>query len=139
MAVLAPPSKVNDRVKTPKEDKAYFSKTLAAQMKRLVTLEDGRQVTIAEAAAERLTSIALFAESNQDAIAAAKVIFDRTEGRPAIIKDDTAKPIPKVTIKLNGEQHDRVARLSEEESEEEGEEEDPKILFKFDDGREYEG
>ena len=140
MAVIAPPSRGREKKKEIKEDKGYFSRTLTAQMKRLVTLDDGRQLSVAEAATERLVNIMLYAESNQDAIAAAKIVFDRTEGKPAVIKDDTAKPIPKVTIRLNGEQYDKGRGLSEVEMEEDVfEEEEPKMRLEFDDGKVYEG
>lgn len=138
MSIIAPPAVDRKRHDTNKEDKAYFSKVLTAKVREMILTEDGRQMTIAQAGAERLASIMLYAESNQDAIAAAKVIFDRVEGKPRVVKDDESRPMPRITIKLNNEQYKKGVALAEEDNDafDEGEE---KVVFKFDSGEEYEG
>lgn len=138
MSVIAPPS-VREG-KTDKKDKMYFSKCCATELRRMIRLDDGRQMSVAQAGAERLANIMLYAESNIDAINAAKVLFDRVEGKPAVIKTEDAKPMPKMVIKLNNVQYERGRSLAEEsEYEDYTEDEEPKLHIEMDNGQEYEG
>lgn len=99
MAIIAPPSVGTD--KPVKNDKNYALNVLSSKMREIVCTEDGRQMTVAQAMAERLANIAMFSESNTDAIAAQKLIYERVYGKAAVMKTDEAKPMPKVVFALN--------------------------------------
>ena len=99
MAIIAPPSTGKD--KPVKNDKQFALSVLSAKMRELVSTEDGRQMTVAQAMAERLTNIAMFAESNSDSIMAQKLIYERLYGKAAVMKTEEVKPMPKVVFALN--------------------------------------
>lgn len=133
MAIIAPPSIGKDR--PAKNDNQFLLKVLSAKVRELVTTEDGRQMTVAQAMAERLTNIGMFAESNADAINAQKLIYERLYGKAAVMKTDDVKPMPKVVFALNDmtlkEVNDSVNKPSlAEENNEVG------ILVETDDGQE---
>lgn len=133
MSIIAPPSTGKDR--PVKSDKQFALNVLSAKMRELVNTEDGRQMTVAQAMAERLANIAMFAESNTDAIAASKLIYERVYGKAAVMKTEEVKPMPKVVFALNDmtlkEVNDSVNKPSTvEENDEVG------ILVETDDGQE---
>lgn len=99
MSIIAPPSAGKNR--PVKNDRQFALNVLSAKMRELVSTEDGRQMTVAQAMAERLSNIAMFAESNTDAIAASKLIYERVYGKAAVMKTDDVKPMPKVVFALN--------------------------------------
>ena len=135
MAIISPPDKKNSRID--KSNKNYFSQCAAAKLRETILTTDGRQMSVAQAIVERMCSVAMFAESNQDAIKAAQVLFDRTEGKPQIVKDNTVKEIPKVVIRLNDSQYDELESKANEEVEEDAEE--PLVIAELDDGRTFVG
>lgn len=85
----------------PKQSKSFLNDCLASSMRELVFTEDGRQVTKAQAITERVVNIAMFAQSNTDALSAAKFIFERLGGKPAVMKDEELKPMPMIQFSLN--------------------------------------
>lgn len=137
MAIISPPSEGKERVT--KASKNYLSHTLSSRLREVILTADGRQLSVAEALSERLVSIALYAESNQDAISAAKIIFDRAEGRPQVIKDDSVKEIPKVVIRLNGTQFEDIEEKSNGTAPHDPDDDEPMIMAEMDDGRTYLG
>lgn len=98
--IIAPPIKSGDKIREVKKSKTVLSEALSSKMNELIYTDDGRQITVAQAMAERLTNIALMAESNTDAIAAQKLIFERVQGKAAVVKVDETKPMPKVVFSL---------------------------------------
>lgn len=133
MAIIAPPSVGKERPVS--NDKQFALNVLSAKMREIVTTEDGRQMTVAQAMAERLSNIAMFAESNTDSIAAQKLIYERVYGKAAVMKTEETKPMPKVVFALNDmtlkEVDESVNKsLPPEESDEVG------ILVETDDGKE---
>nr|DAF75576.1 MAG TPA: hypothetical protein [Caudoviricetes sp.] len=133
MAIIAPPSTGKDKPVT--VDKKFLLRVLSAKMRELVSTEDGRQMTVAQAMAERLTNVAMFAESNSDAIMAQKLIYERLYGKAAVMKTDEVKPMPKVVFALNDMTLKEVdnsvnKNLPSEDNDEIG------ILVETDDGKE---
>lgn len=100
--IIAPVSKT-----TGKTGKSFLSDALQAKTKELVNGESG-MMSAAQAMAERLVNIAIYAESNADAISAQKLIYDRLQGKAAVIKDDETKPMPKVVFSLTQDGLDKV-------------------------------
>ena len=107
MGNVAPPIKVGDKNKQVKVSKSFLSDALQSKTRQLVNGESG-VITAAQAMAERLVNIAIYAESNTDAIAAQKLIYDRLQGKAAVIKEDDTKPMPKVVFELTQEGLDKV-------------------------------
>ena len=99
MAIIPAPSTGKD--KPVKNDKQFALNVLSSKMREMVYTEDGRQMTVAQAIAERLANIAMFSESNTDAISASKLIYERVYGKAAVMKTDEVKPMPKVVFALN--------------------------------------
>ena len=133
MSIIAPPS--TGKEKPLKSGKQFALDVLSAKMREIVSTADGRQMTVAQAMAERLSNIAMFAESNTDAIAAAKLIYERVYGKAAVMKTDEVKPMPKGVFALNEmtlkEVNDSVNKqVPPEENDEVG------ILVQTDDGKE---
>lgn len=136
MPLIEPPKKGKER--TSKSEKNYFSQCLRDKLREVVTTNDGRQMSVAQAVTERLVAIAMFAESNQDAISASRIIFDRVEGKPAVIKDNSVKEIPKVMIRLNDSQFDKIEKNANTDFDEEDEDPDSLVVAELD-GKTYIG
>lgn len=109
---------------------------LSAKMNEMIMTDDGRTMTVAQAIADRLASIAMFAESNSDSIAAAKLIYERLYGKAAIQKDENIKPMPKVVFALNDMGLEKVADSVNYTPQDEPDTDGAKILVTTDDGQE---
>lgn len=120
-------------IKNPRQS-AIFN--LSAKMNELVSTDDGRTMTVAQAIADRLASIAMFAESNTDSIAASKLIYDRLYGKAAIEKREDVKPMPKVVFALNDMGIEKVAASVNIPTIEEEDTDNAGILVQTDDGKE---
>lgn len=107
MGIVAPPSSTRHKNVEVKPSKTFLSDALSSASRKLVNTEYG-QMTAAQAMAERLMNIAIYAENNTDAIAAQKLIYDRLQGKAAVIKQDESKPMPKVVFALTEEGLDKV-------------------------------
>lgn len=107
MGITAPPSTSGNKNREVKQSKSFLSDALASVSRRLVSTEHGQMVA-AQAMAERLIDIAIYAENNTDAIAAQKLIYDRLQGKAAVIKQDDTRPMPKVVFALTEEGLDKV-------------------------------
>lgn len=83
-------------------NKKILDSTLARRLGEPITV-DGTTMTVAQALANRLIDIALFAESNKDAVTASKLIFERVNGKAAVMVDDTKEEMPPVTFRLSTE------------------------------------
>lgn len=99
MGIIAPPTMAKEKKQT-KVDNNFLKNALTSKMREVLSTEDGRQMNIAQALADRLVNIALFAESNTDAIAASKLIFERVHGKAAVEKVDETREMPKVIFAL---------------------------------------
>lgn len=115
MIINPPPAKKVDKTEVSKVSKAALTDALCAATKKLVSTDEGT-MTVAQVMAERLTNIACFAASNADAVSAAKVIFERLEGKAAVAKVDEAKPMPRVVFSLTEDNMNRIEGLSAEEA-----------------------
>lgn len=107
MGIVAPPVKTGEKNRNVKPCKSFLSDALQAKTRQLVNGESG-VITAAQAMAERLVNIAIYAKSNTDAIAAQKLIYDRLQGKAAVIKEDDTRPMPKVVFELTQEGLDKV-------------------------------
>ena len=110
MGIIAPPSQGElgkTKQREAKLSKSFLSDALASKTRQLVDTEFGA-ITAAQAMAERLVNIAIYAESNADAISAQKLIYDRLQGKAAVVKDDETRPMPKVVFSLTQEGLDKV-------------------------------
>lgn len=137
MSIIAPPN-VKKNNKLVKTDTNFLKDALASTMREIVVTEDGRQMTVAQAGAERLKNIFLYAESNTDSIAAGKLIFERLYGKAAIEKVENTQEMPKVIFALQDagvEKLNEIAKTSDSSFEENNEE--PLIQVTTDDGKEY--
>lgn len=106
--VIAPPIKSGNKNRDVKENKGFLTDALVSKSREIVFTDDGRQITAAQAMAERLMNIAIYAESNADAISAQKLIYERTVGKAAVVKVEENKPMPKVIFSLTEEGLEKV-------------------------------
>lgn len=110
MGIVAPPNKVTkQKNQVNAKGRGFLNECLASVMREMVQTEDGRFITKAQAVAERLSNIAMFAESNTDSIAASKFIYERLGGKASVMKDNEVRPMPKVVITLNDDGIKKVA------------------------------
>lgn len=116
MNVIAPPEESSVKTLT-KPDKRFLSKSLISELRQVETLADGRRVTKGQLIAERLIDIAVNSISNTDAIAASKVIFERIEGRAAVMDNNEVKEMPKVVFTCRDEDLQTVAKKIESDEE----------------------
>ena len=114
MGYITPPPTSGDIKTGVKVNKTLLSDALQAKTKQLINGENGL-ITVAQAMAERLVNIAVFAESNTDAIAAQKLIYDRLQGKAVAVKDDETKPMPKVVFSLTQDGLDKVNESRDKE------------------------
>lgn len=106
MSIIAPPATAGE-VKKTSNLKTYLTDALQSKTQALVKGENGL-VTAAQAMAERLVNIAIYAEANSDAISAQKLIYDRLQGKASVVKEDETKPMPKVVFSLTQDGLDKV-------------------------------
>lgn len=106
------PIRSGDKNRPVKVSKSFLSDALQSKTRQLVNGTDG-VVTAAQAMAERLVNIAIYAESNADAISAQKLIYDRLQGKAAVVKEDETKPMPKVVFSLTQDGLDKVNESSD--------------------------
>lgn len=133
MIISQPPSANKDR--PVKQDSKYLSTCLNSVLRELVTTEDGRKLTKAQAISDRLVSIAIFSESNADSVSAAKLIFDRVLGKAAVQKDTDVKEMPKVILAMREDDLQQIEEKAGVQITEE--EEEPVVAVKTDTGDEY--
>lgn len=136
--MIVNPPEIPAEKKTAKKNNSFLKEALASKMKEIISCEDGRQMTVAQAGAERLANIMLYAESNTDSIAATKLIYERLYGKAAVEKKEEMREMPKVIFALNDT---GIQKLSEVaiNSEPDKEEPEPLIYAKFDTGEEFIG
>lgn len=137
MAVIAPPS-INDRKeKKIKTDSSFLKAALISGVRDIISTDNG-MMTKAQGIAERLLNIALYAESNTDAIAASKVIFERIYGKAAIEKVEEAKEMPKIVFALSDTGLEKINKaVAESNKEVDEDEQEIGVLAKTDDGEEF--
>lgn len=134
--VIAPPNHKEKNRPPVKSDSKYLASSLNSGLRELVALEDGRMVTKAQAITERMINIAMFAESNTDAISASKFIFERVLGKAAVQKETEVKEMPKVILALKDDELDSMMKKASKEQPPEVEEE-PCVLVQTEDGKEF--
>ena len=103
MNVIAPPEEKSIK-QLSTTDKRFLAKSLVSELRAIETLADGRRLTKGQMLAERLINIACYAPSNTEAIMASKLIFDRIEGRAAVLENKEVKDMPKVVFALREEE-----------------------------------
>lgn len=104
------PSRISTGLSKP-TNKKLLDETLSRRLGENVTV-DGVSMTVAQALSNRLIDIALFAESNKDSVTAAKLIFERVNGRAAVMVDDTKEEMPPVTFRLKTDDVRKLEALS---------------------------
>jgi hypothetical protein len=129
MNVIAPPEENSVRTLT-KPDKRFLSKSLVSELRQIETLPDGRRVTKGQLLAERLIDIAINSNSNTDSIMASKLIFDRIEGRAAVLEHKEVQEMPKVVFACREDQLSTIAEKVNEDGSD-------SVLVKTDSGEEY--
>lgn len=104
--------------KTINGDKHLFSKALQFEGNNPIETPAGT-MTMYQAVAARLWNTALLAENAKDATTAAKLIFERLEGRAAVEKTGTKATMPKLVFAMNETElqdiKDKAAQKAEEE------------------------
>lgn len=137
MNVLVPPKKTEHKdVGT--GNKNVLADSLSSKMRETIITEDGRYITVAQAMTERLANIAMFADSNTDAIAAQKLIYERLYGKAAVQKDEDVKPMPKVIFSLNSDGIKKVEESVEKKLEIDNPDNEALVSVNID-GKEYIG
>ncbi len=129
MNVIAPPEENSVRTLT-KPDKRFLSKSLVSELRQIETTRDGRRVTKGQLLAERLIDIAINSNSNADSIMASKLIFDRIEGRAAVLEHKEVQEMPKVVFACREDQLSTIAEKVNEDGSD-------SVLVKTDSGEEY--
>lgn len=139
MSILAPPSIGTNREvkKDTASGRNFLKDSLLSCTRELISTEDGRKMTVAQAIAHRLTNIALYAESNTDSIAASKLIFERLYGKAAVEKVEEQKEMPKVIFALNDAGLEKLNEVAKKELPPEENDDGAQILVQTDDGKEY--
>ena len=106
-----------------KATKQVLQDSILAQARESIQLDNGRILTKWDAVVQRQFDIALYAESNADATSSAKWLGDRILGKPAVMAEKEAKPIPKVIFALDDEDiktiQEKAAEADDEEEESE--------------------
>ena len=137
MAVIAPPSVSDGKTKKVKTDSSFLKTALISGVRDIISTDNG-MMTKAQGIAERLLNIALYAESNTDAIAASKVIFERIYGKAAIEKVEESKEMPKIIFALNDTGLEKINKaVAEADREVDEDEQEIGVLAKTDDGKEF--
>lgn len=135
MAKLAPPN--HSPVQVTKQTDQQITSALRSMLKE--TFSDGdKYMSVGQGIARRLVNIALYAQSDGDAIRAIKEINDRIEGKTTVVKRDEKKQLPRILIALDDEEistiNNRLKNGKEsdlEEPEEEG------FIIETDNGQEF--
>ena len=135
MAKLAPPN--HSPVQVTKQTDQQITSVLRSMLKE--TFSDGdKYMSVGQGIARRLVNIALYAQSDGDALRAIKEINDRIEGKTTVVKRDEKKQLPRILIALDDEEistiNNRLKNGKEsdlEEPEEEG------FIIETDDGQEF--
>ena len=101
MAKLAPPN--HSPVQVTKQTDQQITSALRSMLKE--TFSDGdKYMSVGQGIARRLVNIALYAQSDGDAIRAIKEINDRIEGKTTVVKRDEKKQLPRILIALDDEE-----------------------------------
>lgn len=127
MGLITPPNAPMTGAKS--KSKRILSDALINKLNESVLLPNGTTLSVAQAITERLVGIALYAENNKDATTAARIIFERMEGRCAVQDNTEQQELPAVVFKMSKKQESIIeekaalAEPIEEEIAEEQEEE----------------
>lgn len=130
MGIIAP-TQNTALAKKPQGTKRILSDALIQHLSESVCTENGDYINIAQGIANRLCDIALFAESNKDATSAAKVIFDRIEGKTPVQNNEEKQVLPAVVFRLDNKEQSKVKELA---ALDEPEEEPARVIVELDDG-----
>ena len=112
--IVPAPMKAEKTQKPTQTSKSFLADALQAKLKQLVYTDDGRQISVAQMMAERLTNIAMYAESNADSVSASKLIYERVLGKAAVMKEEDTRTIPKVVFTLSEDGLDKVNKSAEQ-------------------------
>lgn len=119
------------------QDDTYLSQCLKSVLRETVMLEDNRIVTKGQALANRLVDTGLYAISASDSNNAIRLIYERVEGKAAVKKEDSSKPIPRVVFTMRDEDLNSINNRLESALSEEEKQEGPKVLVETDEGDSY--
>lgn len=121
----------------PKADKSYIQRSIYSQAREYIETADGKQITKWDGIVQRMFDIGLYAESNADAISAAKWLADRVLGKAAVMKDEETKPIPKVIFAVNETALEDLSKKAKQAAPEfDEDEQEAGVLVQTDDGQE---
>lgn len=121
----------------PKSDKQSIQNAILSVSREYIETADGKMITKWDGIVQRMFDIGLFAESNTDAIAASKWLADRILGKANVMKDEEAKPIPKVLFALNETALEDLTTKAQKELPPEQDDYSGCISVQTDDGQEF--
>lgn len=102
-----------------KKSKTVLREAVWSKLNEEILGDDGSVTSYAEVMASRLVAMACYAESDKDAISAAKFIKEWFEGKPAVSDTTNKVDMPVVKFILNGQEasmiEDRALKPYEEE------------------------
>ena len=114
-----------------KVDKKKLDASLASVALQVTSDDEGNTISYAQALAQRLWNIALFAEKDKDSITAAKFISERMNGKPAVLVEEEKEEIPAITFRVHTKDAEKVKELAQRDDVEE-EPEDDKLVVEID-------
>lgn len=109
------------RFKGSKESRHRLRDALLEKLTEEHVSDDGTIVTLMDAMAARLVNTACYAESDKDAISAAKLVYERLEGKAAVIDTSEKLEMPAVKFVLGDADVGRIESLAGRKGEQEEE------------------
>lgn len=100
------------KIETKKIDRRILDNALAEYGAFAEEDEQGVICSNADRLARRLWNTALYAESDKDATTAAKIIYERMNGKPKVLVDEEKEELPEITFRVNASDAAKVKALS---------------------------
>lgn len=100
------------RFKGSKESRHRLRDALLEKLTEEHISDDGTIMTLMDAMASRLVNTACYAESDRDAISAAKLVYERLEGKAAVIDTSEKLEMPSVKFVLADADAERIGSLA---------------------------
>lgn len=93
-------NKIAPTFKSGKKNNTMLRESIWTKLNEEYITDDGALSTFADIMAKRLVNTACFAESDKDAISAAKLVLERIEGKAAVADTTTKVEMPAVKFVL---------------------------------------
>lgn len=110
-------NKIAPTFQSGKKSKQVLRESIWSKLNEQYINDDGALTTFADIMAARLVNTACFAESDKDATTAAKLVFERIEGKAAVVDTSEKIEIPAVKFVLGDADVNLIEKNSSFQSE----------------------